>query len=110
MQDIKSQVQKHEEVGSPDKQESKDDKTLDEHTEGEEWLESSESAELSNDSDVRISRNKLYTKEDSNKKINKIFVGVKENHQLLILPFMVKNCLIHFLQKYPHILVLQRTF
>ena len=48
MQDIKSQVQKHEEVGSPDKQESKDDKTLDEHTEGEEWLESSESAELSN--------------------------------------------------------------
>ena len=102
MQDIKSQVQKHEEVGSPDKQESKDDKTLDEHTEGEEWLESSESAELSNDSDVRISRNKLCTKEDSNKKINKIFVGVKENHQLLIVPFMVKNCLIHFLQKYPH--------
>ena len=71
-------------------------------TEGEEWLESSESAELSNDSDVRISRNKLYTKEDSNKKINKIFVGVKENHQLLIVPFMVKNFLIHFLQKYPH--------
>ena len=35
--DIKSQVKEHEEVSSPLEQESEDDKTLDEHLEGEEW-------------------------------------------------------------------------
>ena len=35
IQDIKSQVQEHEEVGSPDEQKSEDNKTLDEHSKGE---------------------------------------------------------------------------
>ena len=60
-------------MGSPDEQESEDDKTLDKHSEREEWSESSESAELSDDSDVRVSRKKLCTKEDSNKKIKENF-------------------------------------
>ena len=107
IQDIKLQVPEHEEVGSRDEQESEDNKTLDEHSEGVNWSESSESADLCDDSAVRISRNKLGKKEDSKKKIlirnsKKIFVVVKEKHHLLIVPFMLKNFLIHFLQKYPH--------
>ena len=35
IQDVKSQVQEHKEVGSPGEQESEDNKTLDEHSEGE---------------------------------------------------------------------------
>ena len=70
IQDIKSQVL---EIGLPNEQESEDDKTLDQHSEGEEWSESRESGDLSDASDVRISRNKLCTKEDSNKKIKENF-------------------------------------
>ena len=53
---------------SPEEQESEDDKTLDENSEGEVWSKSSEFANLSDDSDVTISRNKRSTKEDANKK------------------------------------------
>ena len=67
-------------MGSPDEQESEDDKTLDKHSEREEWSESSESAELSDDSDVRASRKKLCTKEDSNKKIKENFRLRKREH------------------------------
>ena len=77
IQDIKSQVQEHEEVGSSEEQESEDDKTLDEHLEREEWSESSESADLSDDNDLTISRNKRYTKEDPNKKIKENFLWHK---------------------------------
>ena len=51
-------------MGSPDEKESKDDKTLDEHSKRKEWSESSESADLHDASDVI-----LCTKEDSNNKI-----------------------------------------
>ena len=60
-------------MGSPDEQENEDDNTLDEHSQGDEWPESSESADLSDASDVRISRNKLCTKENSNQKIKENF-------------------------------------
>ena len=40
---------------------------------GEEWSESCESMDLSDDGDVRMSRNKLCTKENSNKKIKEDF-------------------------------------
>ena len=56
-------------MGSPDEKESKDDKTLDEHSKREEWSESSESADLHDASDVRI----LCTKEYSNNKIKENF-------------------------------------
>ena len=42
IQDIKSHVQEHEEVGSPHLQQSEDGKTLDEHSEGEERPENFE--------------------------------------------------------------------
>ena len=68
-------------MGSPDEQERKDDNTFDEHSEGEECSESSEflfeSSDLSDASDVRISKNKLCTKENSNKKIKENFRGRK---------------------------------
>ena len=73
IEDIKSQVQEHEEMGSLHVQESEDDKTLDEHSEGEEWSERSASVDLSDDGVVRISRNKLCTKKNSNKKIKENF-------------------------------------
>ena len=60
-------------MDSPHVQESKDDKIVNEHSEGEEWSESCESMDLSDDGDVRISRNKLCTKENSNKKIKENF-------------------------------------
>ena len=60
-------------MGSSEEQESEDDKTLNEHSEGEEWSESSESADLSDDNDVTISTNKRCTKEDPNKKIKENF-------------------------------------
>ena len=56
IKDIKSQVQEHEGVGSPHVQESEDDKPLDEHSEGEEWLESCESVDLSDYGVVIISK------------------------------------------------------
>ena len=78
IQDIKSHVQEHEEVGSPRVQQSEDDKTLDEHSDGEEWPEKFEYVDLIDDGNVRISRNKLCTKENSNMKKKKISAGVKE--------------------------------
>ena len=60
-------------MGSLHVQESEDDKTLDEHSEGEEWSENSEPVDLSDDGVVRISRNKLCTKENSNKKVKENF-------------------------------------
>ena len=60
-------------MDSPHVQESEDDKILNEHSKGEEWSESRESMDLSDDGDVRISRNKLCTKENSNKKIKENF-------------------------------------
>ena len=69
IQDIKSQAQEDEEASSPDVQGSENDKTLDEHSEGKEWWESREYVDLSDDGDVRISRSKLCTNENSNKKI-----------------------------------------
>ena len=51
---------------------SEDDKTLDGHSKGE-WSESSESVDLSDDGVVKISRNKLCIKENSNKKVKENF-------------------------------------
>ena len=51
---------------------SEDDKTLDGHSKGE-WSDSSESVDLSDDGVVRISRNKLCTKENSNNKFKENF-------------------------------------
>ena len=58
---------------SPHVQESGDDKTLDEHSEGEEWSESCISMNLYDDGNLRMSRNKLCTKENSKKKIKENF-------------------------------------
>ena len=41
-------------MDSPDVQESEDDKTLYENSEGEEWSESCQSMDLSDDGDARI--------------------------------------------------------
>ena len=90
IQDIKSQLQEHEEVGSPDEQESEDDKTLDEHSVGEEWSESSESVDLSDGSDVKISRNKRCTKEDSNKKLKEKIFWHKSEPPIVDSTFHVK--------------------
>ena len=60
-------------MDSPHVQESEDDKIVNEHSEGEEWSESCESMDLGDDGDVRISRNKLCTKENSNEKIKENF-------------------------------------
>ena len=60
-------------MDSPHVQESGDDKTLDEHSEGEEWSESCISMNLYDDGNVRMLRNKLCTKENSNKKIKENF-------------------------------------
>ena len=78
IQDIKSHVQEHEEVGSPHVQQSEHGKTLDKHSDGEEWPENFEYVDLIDDGNVRISRNKLCTKENSNMKKKKISAGVKE--------------------------------
>ena len=67
IQNIKSHVQEHEEVGSPHVQQIEDDKTLDEHSKGEKGPESFEYVDLTGDGNIRISRNKLCTKENSNK-------------------------------------------
>ena len=95
IQDIKSQVQEHEELGSPDEQESEDNKTLDEHSEGVKWSESSESADLCDDSDVRISRNNLckkrFKEENSNKKFKENFRWCKREPPVVDSTFHAKE-------------------
>ena len=91
IQDIKSQVEEHEEVGLPDEQESEDNKTLDEHSEGEKWSENSESADFYDDSDVRISRNKLCKREDSKKKIKENFCWRKREPPVVDINFHTKE-------------------
>ena len=78
-------------MGSPDEQKSEDNKTLDEHSKGEKWSESSESADLRDDSHVRISRNKLCKKEDSNKKIKENFRWRKREPPVVDSTFHVKD-------------------
>ena len=78
-------------MGSPDEQESEDNKTLDEHSEGEKWSESSQSVDLRDDSDVRISRNKLCKKEDSNKKVKENFRWHKKEPPVVNSTFHTKE-------------------
>ena len=77
-------------MGSPDEQERKNHNTL------------FESSELSDASDVRISKNKLCTKENSNKKIKENFRGRKREPPVVDGTFHDNVFLIHLLQKYPH--------
>ena len=46
---------------------------MDGYSKGEEWSESSESVDLSDDGVAKISRNKLCTKKNSNKKVKENF-------------------------------------
>ena len=49
-------------MGSSEEQESEDDKSLDEHSEGEEWSESSKSADLNDEMMEQYQETKRYKK------------------------------------------------
>ena len=67
-------------MGSSEEQESEDDKSLDEHSDGEEWSESSEAADVKDEMMEQYQETNDVQKKMLIRKSKKFFIGIKKNH------------------------------